>query len=247
MSPTKKSAGQRRPVRTNPHLERIERIDRARSLREQIYGILRRLILTCEFAPGDAIDEKAIALELGVSRTPVREAVKKLSDENLVEVKAQAATAVAPIDRKLIREAFLIRRALEIESVGLAAARMDDVHKERLEEIQLLHRRAIENMRYVDAIAYDDTFHKYICEISDLPRLWHAIEVSKAHLDRCRHLTVPHPGQGQATLLQHRQIIDALAERNERLSRDMMSAHLNSAFQGILALLETKVAEMTNA
>lgn len=243
MSRGAKSAEPRRRIRTNPQFQRIGRIDRARSLREQIYAILRRLILTCEFAPGAAIDEKAIALKLGVSRTPVREAVKKLSDENLVEVKAQAATAVAPIDRKLIRESFLIRRALEIESVGLAAGRMDDVHAERLEEIHLLHRRAIENMRYVDAIGYDDTFHRYICEISDLPRLWHAIEISKAHLDRCRYLTVPHPGQGQATLVQHRNIIDALTEKNEPLSRDMMSAHLDSAFQGILAFLEMKVAE----
>ena len=119
-----KSAEQSRRIRTNPHLERIERVDRARSLREQIYGIVRRLILTCEFAPGSVIDEKAIALDLGVSRTPVREAVKKLSDENLVEVQAQAATVVAPIDRKLIHESFLIRRALEVESVGVAACRM---------------------------------------------------------------------------------------------------------------------------
>jgi len=243
MSPRVKSAEQRRRIRTSPHLERIERIDRARSLREQIYGIVRRLILTCEFAPGSVIDEKAIALKLGVSRTPVREAVKKLSDENLVEVQAQAATVVAPIDRKLIHESFLIRRALEIESVGLAAARMDADHQERLEEIHLLHHRAIENKRYVDAISYDDEFHRYICEISDLPRLWHALDISKAHLDRCRHLTVPYPGQGQATLLQHRKIIDALAQKNEALSREMMSAHLNSAFQGILALLDMKVAE----
>jgi|SRR5579883_1223811 len=243
MSPRMKSAEQRRRIRTNPHLERIERVDRARSLREQIYGIVRRLILTCEFAPGSVIDEKAIALDLGVSRTPVREAVKKLSDENLVEVQAQAATVVAPIDRKLIHESFLIRRALEVESAGLAAARMDADHQERLEEIHLLHRRAIENKRYIDAISYDDTFHRYICEISDMPRLWHAIEISKAHLDRCRHLTVPYPGQGQATLLQHRKIIDALAQKNETLSRDMMSAHLNRAYQGILALLEMKVAE----
>lgn len=238
-----KSADERRRIPTKPHLDGIEPIDRARSLREQIYGILRRQILTCEFAPGSAIDEKAIAVKLGVSRTPVREAVKKLSDENLVEVKAQAATFVAPIDRKLIREAFLIRRALELESVGLAAAQMSDDHKERLEEIHLLHDRAIENKRYVDAIIYDDAFHRYICEISDLPSLWHAIEISKAHLDRCRHLAVPRPGQAQATLLQHRKIIDALAEKDEALSRDMMSVHLNSAFQGILASLEMKVAE----
>ena len=60
----------------------LERVERTRPLRQQIYDIVRRRILTGELAPGMAIDEKAIAVKLGVSRTPVREAVKKLSDES---------------------------------------------------------------------------------------------------------------------------------------------------------------------
>jgi GntR family transcriptional regulator, rspAB operon transcriptional repressor len=216
----------------------FEQIDRARPLREQIYGMIRRLILTGQFAPGLVIDEKAIASNLGVSRTPVREAVKKLSDENLVDVKAQSATAIAPIDRKLIHESFLIRRALEVESIGIAAARMTKLHEEQLEELYFLHEHAIERRRYVDAIARDDAFHKYISEISDLPRLWQAIEISKAQLDRCRHLTVPRPGQAQATLVQHRLIIEALIQRDEARSRQTLSEHLEKAYQGIVSFLD---------
>ncbi len=217
----------------------LARVDRTRGpLREQIYGMIRRMILTGEFAPGLVIDEKAIALKLGVSRTPVREAVKKLSDENLVDVKAQSATAIAAIDRKLIHEAFLIRRALEVESIGIAAGRMTDQHEERLEELHLLHAHAIERRRYVDAIARDDAFHRYISEISDLPHLWQAIEISKAQLDRCRFLTVPRPGQAEATLVQHRNIVKALIEKDAALSRLMMSEHLEMAYHGIVAFLE---------
>ena len=215
----------------------FERIDRTRPLREQIYGMIRRLILTSEFAPGSIIDERAIASKLGVSRTPVREAVKKLADENLVEVKAQSATIVAPIDRKLIREAFLIRRALEVECIGFAAELMSERHAERLEEIQLLHTRAVQRKRYVDAISWDEAFHRYISEIGDLPRLWKAIEISKAQLDRCRHLTVPRPGQAQATLAQHKKIIGALIQKDQALSRRMMSEHLEKAYEGIVQFL----------
>ena len=214
-----------------------ERIDHTRPLRAQIYEIVRRLILTGEFAPSSIIDEKAIALKLGVSRTPVREAVKKLSDENLVDVKAQSATVVAPIDRKLIREAFLIRRALEAESIGNAAEAMTKRHAERLEELFLLHSHAIERKRYVDAITWDDAFHRYISEISDLPRLWRAIEISKAQLDRCRYLTVPKPGQAQATLEQHMAIIKALVQKDQALSRRMMIEHLDKAYKVILRFL----------
>jgi GntR family transcriptional regulator, rspAB operon transcriptional repressor len=230
-----KRAEQPAPTHPGPSLGRV---DHTRPLREQIYVMIRRLILTGDFAPGLLIDEMAIAAKLGVSRTPVREAVKKLFDENLVDVKAQSATAIAPIDRKLIHEAFLIRRALEVESIGLAAARMTERHGERLEELHLLHTRAIQRKRYVDAIACDDAFHGYISEISDLPRLWQAIEISKAQLDRCRYLTVPRPGQAEATLVQHRGIVRALIEKDEELSRRTMREHLDKAYQGIVAFLE---------
>ena len=73
------------------------RLDRSRPMRDQIYPLVRRMILTGAIKPGEVIDEKAIAAQLNVSRTPVREAVKKLSDENLVEVVAQSGTRAARI------------------------------------------------------------------------------------------------------------------------------------------------------
>ncbi len=215
----------------------LERVERSRPLRQQIYDIVRRWILTGELAPGMAIDEKAIALKLGVSRTPVREAVKKLSDEKFVDVKAQSGTVVSRIDHKLIREAFIIRRALEVESVGVAASRMTQKHEDQLEELHLLHRHAVERRRFVDAIARDDAFHSYISEISELPRLWRAIEISKAQLDRCRYLALPRPGQAEATIDEHRRIIVALSQRDELLSRKMMAEHLDRSFQGFVASL----------
>ena len=106
------------------------RLDRTRPLREQIYPMVRSLILTGVIRPGDVIDEKAIAAQLNVSRTPVREAVKRLSDEHLVDVVAQSATRAAKMDRQEIEESFLIRRALEMESAAQAAARMNQEHAE---------------------------------------------------------------------------------------------------------------------
>ena len=100
------------------------KLDRRRPMRDQIYPLIRDLILTGEIRPGDAIDEKSIALQLNISRTPVREAVKKLSDEHLVDVVAQSGTRAARIDPKEIEQAYLIRRALEIESAAYAAPHM---------------------------------------------------------------------------------------------------------------------------
>ena len=116
-------------------------------MRDQIYPLVRRMILTGAIKPGEVIDEKEIAAQLEVSRTPVREAVKKLSDENLVEVVAQSGTRAARIDRKEIAEAFLIRRALESESAAQAATRMTQAHVDRLEDILMLHAPRASNAR----------------------------------------------------------------------------------------------------
>jgi DNA-binding GntR family transcriptional regulator len=213
------------------------RLDRAKPLREQIYPVVRMLILTGAIKPGEVIDEKAIAAQLNVSRTPVHEAVKKLSDEHLVDVIAQSATRAARIDRKEIMESFLIRRALEMESAAQAAAHMTQEHADRLSDILLLHARAIERRNFVEAIERDDEFHRTITEISDLPRLWSAIEVSKAQLDRCRHMMLPRAGEAEATLEQHREIIRALNSRDPDKARAAMRAHLDSAYRSTEAVL----------
>ena len=213
-------------------------LDRRYSLREQIYGIVRTLILTGAIKPGDTIDEKDIAAQLSVSRTPVREAVKKLSDEHLVEVVAQSGTRAARIDRHEIEESYLIRRALEVESASQAAKRMSQQHADRLSDILHAHARAIERRQFVEAIKADDEFHSHIAMISNLPRLWKTIEISKAQIDRCRHMMLPRAGQAEATLEQHRKIIRALNSGDPEQAGAAMRAHLDSAYRSAAAVLD---------
>lgn len=214
------------------------RLDRSRPLRDQIYPMVRSLLLTGAIAPGEIIDEKAIAAQLNVSRTPVREAVKRLSDERLVEVIAQSATRAAKLDRKEVEEAYLIRRALEMESAAQAARHMSQDYADKLSDILTLHARAIERRNYAEAIAHDDDFHRTITAISDLPRLWATIDISKAPLDRCRHMMLPRTGQAEATLEQHREIIRALNSRDPAKAAAAMKAHLDAAYKATAAVLE---------
>jgi DNA-binding GntR family transcriptional regulator len=214
-------------------------LDRSRPMRDQIYPLVRNLILTGRIGPGETVDEKEIAAQLKVSRTPVREAVKRLSDESLVEVIAQSSTRAARINLREINEAYLIRRALELESAAQAATRMKAVHAERLEDILLVHSRMIERRNVAEAIAQDDEFHHYIALISDLPRLWRAIEVSKAQLDRCRHIALPKAGQGEATLAQHRAIIRALKSKDPEKARTAMGKHLAAAYAAAVQVVES--------
>lgn len=213
------------------------KLDRRRPMRDQIYPLIRDMILTGEIKPGDAIDEKAIAQKLSISRTPVREAVKKLSDEHLVDVVAQSGTRAARIDAREIEQAYLIRRALEMESAAHAAPHMNDNHAESLNDILKLHERAIEQRNFIKAVAIDDSFHRYIAHIAELPRLWHMIEISKAHLDRCRHMLLPRTGQAAATLEQHRTIIRALNTKKPETAREAMRHHLDTSYASVAKLL----------
>ena len=214
------------------------RLDRSRPLRDQIYPLVRGLILTGIIRPGEVIDEKAIAAQLEVSRTPVREAVKRLSDERLVDVVAQSGTRASRMDRKAIEESFLIRRALEMESAAQAARHIRQEHADRLHDILARHERAVEKRQFVEAIACDDEFHHTITEISDLPRLWSTIEISKAQLDRCRHMMLPRAGQAEATLEQHREIIRGLNSHEPAKAAAAMKAHLDAAWRSTVAVLD---------
>lgn len=214
------------------------RLDRSRPLRDQIYPLVRGLILTGIIRPGEVIDEKAIAAQLDVSRTPVREAVKRLSDERLVDVVAQSGTRASRMDRKAVEESFLIRRALEMESAAQAAAHMNQEHADHLHDILARHERAVEKRQFVEAIAHDDDFHHAISAVSDLPRLWSTIEISKAQLDRCRHMMLPRAGQAEATLEQHREIIRALNSHDPAKAAAAMKAHLDAAWRSTVAVLD---------
>jgi DNA-binding GntR family transcriptional regulator len=219
-----------------------EEAERRKSLRDQVYDVLRQRIITGEIPPSGVIDDKEIAGQLGISRTPVREAIKKLSDEHLVDVIAQSGTRASRIDPHEVQQAYLIRRVLEMESAAQAAMNMSAKHIEALNGILADHARAIEQKRFADAIAMDDTFHRYIAGISNLNRLWNTIEISKAELDRCRHMMVPRAGEGETTLRHHREIIKSLSSGDSEAARRAMAAHLDVAYVTAAKMLETESA-----
>jgi GntR family transcriptional regulator, rspAB operon transcriptional repressor len=219
------------------------KLDRSQPLREQVYELLRRFIVSGVIAPGDTIDDEDIAAQLQISRTPVREAIKKLSDEHLVDVIAQSGTRAARIDAHEVRQAFLIRRALEMESAAQAAANMTALNADALRDIHQRHARAIERADYTTAIGIDDQFHRHIASISNLPRLWRAIEISKAHLDRCRHKMLTRTGEAQATLQQHMDIITSLESQNPEAARSTMQRHLDSAMATTEKMLEQETSQ----
>jgi GntR family transcriptional regulator, rspAB operon transcriptional repressor len=214
---------------------RRRRIGRPRgaTASSKIYSDLRTELVSLARRPGEAISETDIAVSYGVSRTPVREAILKLSDEGLLEIFPQSGIIVSRIPVAELPEAIIIRKALEETTARLAA--------ERATTSQILALRAIlERQREADAAtdgdafhAADEVFHSTIAEIARHPGIWKLIQQVKVHVDRYRLLTLPQSGRITQVIAEHEQIVSAIAAHDPSAARLAMDHHLGKLLDNI--------------
>ncbi len=219
------------------------RLNRGIPLRDQVYSLVRKAIVIGKIAPGAAINEVDIAARLGISRTPVREAVKRVSDEGLVEVFAQNGTFVTDISRSQVEQAYIIRIALELESIKRAASVITTEQIQDLEDIINAQEIAVRRERFDEAIERDDDFHRGIALINDLDMVWKVVDISKAQMDRCRLLSLPSPGAGLETIQQHRTILEALSRHQEVESMAALRTHLETSMKNTFVYLDSRMDE----
>jgi len=201
----------------------------------RIYVDLRSELMSLQRRPGEAISEAEIALAHGVSRTPVREAILKLSDDGLVEIFPQSGIFVSRIPLGALPEAIVIRKALEETTARLAA--------ERATSSQILKLRSIlERQREADAATdregfhqADEAFHATIAEIAGYPGIWTLIQQVKIHVDRYRRLTLPQTGRMAEVIAEHKPILAAIEARDPLSAGTAMGRHLERLLADISA------------
>ncbi|WP_062235026.1 GntR family transcriptional regulator [Aureimonas sp. N4] len=213
-------------------------VERPTQKAEQIYELLRHSIVRLHMVPGSVISEKELCLQYGVSRTPVREALKRLAEEDLVDVFPHSGTYVSKISFDVAEEGFVIRRALEIESIRRAVRFVTDADVARLDALIADMRDILAREALHEYIEVDDAFHSAIAGISHYPRIWKFINMVKAHLDRMRQLSAPVPGHLAEVTEQHASIVRALARRNADQAELAMKIHLESSFAVMSAMYE---------
>ncbi len=206
---------------------------RASTAASRIYSDLRAELVSLQRRPGEAISEAEIALSYGVSRTPVREAILKLSDEGLVEIFPQSGIFVARIPLAALPEAIIIRKVLEETTARLAA--------ERATSSQILNLHSIlERQREANAARDGDTFHRademfhaMIAEVAGYPGIWTLILQVKVHVDRYRLLTLPQQGRIPRVIAEHQAILDAIEAHDPSRARMAMEIHLENLLDNI--------------
>jgi DNA-binding GntR family transcriptional regulator len=183
--------------------------------------------------PGEVISEAEIALSYGVSRTPVREAILKLSDEGLLEIFPQSGIFVSRIPIAALPEAILIRKSLEATTAQLAAER---AAASQILVLQAILERQREANAAKDGDAFhraDEMFHATIAEVAGYPGIWTLIQQVKVNVDRYRLLTLPQQGRIARVIVEHEAILSAIAAHDASGARTAMEIHLESLLDNI--------------
>jgi DNA-binding GntR family transcriptional regulator len=207
---------------------RIEAVDRGAggTTSDQVYLALREAIVSAELAPGLKLSENELAGELGVSRTPVREALARLRDERLVAIVPQLGTFVTLISTQAVADAEFVREALECAAITRAVPR---IGAEAAEELQWNlaaqeHARATGDERSFDRL--DDDLHRRLCDHSGHAIAWVLSRRANGHLDRVRRLSLPDPSYLNEMLTEHRAIVAAVTAGDGEAAEGALRHHL---------------------
>jgi len=219
------------------------KLDSYRPLREIVFEALREAILNGHLRPGERMMEVQLAEELGVSRTPVREAIRKLELDGFAVMIPRKGAYVSNLSIKDIADVFEIRGSLESLAAGLAAER---ISPDGLEELERLLVQVAECAKAGDLdrlVEVDTQFHAVLYRASRNERLAQMISTLLEQIQRFRRITMGSPGRMQETLEEHRRLVDAVADRNVSLAQALAIEHMENAENRMLeAIMQQSAA-----
>ena len=213
--------------------------ERRQTIAQQAYQFLRREIIDGRLPPRSPLSEQDVSQQLGVSRTPVREALIKLGEEGLIDIYPQFGTFVAPIKLAEVFNSQFVREALECAALERAVERISDAQATSLKLIldaQRRHQRAGERDAF---FAADERMHQYLMEVAGHTAVWSLVENAKAQMDRVRHLSMRNELKLSSVIQEHGAIIDGVVRRD----RDGALAALRSHLRGLFRSVEILQAE----
>jgi DNA-binding GntR family transcriptional regulator len=215
------------------------RLDNYKPLRELVFESLRESIISGMLNPGERLMEIQLAEEMGVSRTPVREAIRKLELEGLVVMIPRKGAYVAGLSLKDIADVFEIRRALEGLAAELAAERITEEELEELERYLVRISEEIEVGGDLDKVVEIDTdFHTLLYKASRNYRLSQIINNLREQIQRFRTTSLSYPGRMKVAVEEHRRIVEAISSRDGELARKLAQEHIENAENSMMSMIQ---------
>ena len=193
--------------------------------REYAMRVLKENILHLELEPGSKVSENELAAQLGLSRTPVREALMALAKVRLVEVYPQKGSEVSRIDYDLVEESCFMRRILECAVVDLASQMITPEQKVELEDNIALQERCLRGGRMEALMQLDNELHRLLFRIAHKEQTWELMTGFTVHFDRVRSMALS-TALNERNVADHRAIVQAVISGDASAAHRLMEEHL---------------------
>jgi len=208
---------------TLPSLSVAEAPLAPRALYQEVADRLRQQIYRRELEPGSWIDEMKLAQAFGISRTPLREALKVLAVEGLVTMKLRRGAYVTEVSRDDVAQVYHLLALLESDAAATVAAQADEAQREQLRQ---LHARLEKQVRQRDAFfATNEQFHMALLQIAGNRWAMQIVTDLRKVMKLNRHHSLFKQGRLSDSLAEHRALMQAIAERDAARARALMQAH----------------------
>ena len=203
-------------------------------LRDVVFKTLRQGILTGELKPGERLMEIHLANKLGVSRTPIREAIRKLELEGLVTMIPRKGAEVAQITEKSMKDVLEVRKVLDRLSVELACERITEGEKEQLREACIAFEEAVQEGDFARIARADVAFHDIIVAATGNMRLSQMVNNLAEQMYRYRFEYIKDKNQHQRLVEEHKVIYDGILEGNKDKALAAIDEHIDNQEKVIL-------------
>lgn len=197
-------------------------------LRDVVFNTLRQAILKGELEPGERLMEIQLAERLGVSRTPIREAIRKLELEGLVLMIPRKGAEVAKISEKSLRDVLELRRSLEELAIELACQRMTQEEIDELEDAQRAFRKAVDSKDVMLMAETDEKYHEIIYQGTKNSRLVQILNNLREQMYRYRLEYIKDADKRQILLIEHDNILKAVRNRKVAEAKAAMREHIDN-------------------
>jgi DNA-binding GntR family transcriptional regulator len=196
------------------------------SARNRAYRILKDSIINLQLEPGSMVSESDLAANIGLSRTPIREALMELSKTKIVEIIPQKGSLISKIDYDLVEESRFLRLVLELAVVELACDSACEEDLLELEENLVMQDFCVSNSNADKLLDLDNQFHKKIFYIANKLQTYYLLETMSVHFDRVRKMSL-NTVKDIKIVSDHQSILKAIKEKDKAAAKQHMEKHLS--------------------
>ena len=202
-------------------------------LRDVVFNTLRDAILTGKIEPGERLMELHLARKLGVSRTPIREAIRMLELEGLAVTVPRKGAQVAKLSEKDLIDVLEIRDALDELAVKSTCGKMQEKDFDELQEALEAFEKETRGGDVRTIVEADEAFHNIIYRATDNPRLMTLVQNLKEQMYRYRYEYIKDNADYDTLIAEHNAILDGLRRKDEEYVRTVMHTHLKNQMDGV--------------